>query len=175
MSRLSSKILGPAVDGDNIIYTYICAELFYDIEPLLERVHEDELFFRGKDRKWDPRKPCSRPHICYHAGLLILRQQNAGKRIKIVLSYKILRLSDSSKVDMFIPLEYTVHVCIQFVYHLAVPGYLVFFKIFYKDLHCFPLLIFSRYTSSTLMSAGETPDILEACPTEAGLIWSSFW
>ena len=38
----------------------------------------------------------------------------------------------------------------------------------------FSLLFFSRYTRSTFMSAGETPDILEACPTDVGFILSSF-
>ena len=33
----------------------------------------------------------------------------------------------------------------------------------------------SRYTSKIEMSAGDTPEILVACPTEAGRILLSFW
>ena len=36
-------------------------------------------------------------------------------------------------------------------------------------------LALERYTSKTDISAGDTPEIREACPIEIGLYASSFW
>lgn len=49
----------------------------------------------------------------------------------------------------------------------------IYLSLFYEsdrfDLIPFPPLYCSKYTSSTEISAGDTPEILEACPTDTGL------
>ena len=55
---------------------------------------------------------------------------------------------------------------------------LIFFPIFcfYKYIKTYSInyFVLERYTSKTDISAGETPEIREACPIEIGLYASSF-
>ena len=52
---------------------------------------------------------------------------------------------------------------------------LIFFR-FYKYIKTYSInhFVLERYTSKTDISAGETPEIREACPIEIGLYASSF-
>ena len=155
------------------------AGIFQKIDPLARRLHQRQIQLRAKQLRHNAGKPCARANIHHTPAHLRARgQQQAVDEMTVLNAFGI---RNGGKVYFLIVFHQQRGIFVQLPYHGScvdavsrrLPDEALCIN---HSFYSFPSLL-RRFASSTARqatSAGPTPGIRAACPTERGRIFASF-